>query len=94
MAVQVPRLTGHMTGCSASLCLSFLTFKRGWGALVAQSAERPTLGFSSGYDLTVRGFEPRTGYHAVSLLAILSLPLSLSPFPLARSVSLCLQINK
>ena len=31
------------------------------GAWVAQSVKRPTLDFSSGHDLTVRGFEPCTG---------------------------------
>ena len=32
-----------------------------WGALVAQSIERPTLGFGSGHDLMVRGSEPHFG---------------------------------
>ena len=37
-----------------------------WGAWVAQSAECPTLDFSSGHDLTIRGFEPRVGLCADS----------------------------
>ena len=32
-----------------------------WGPWVAQSVERPTLDFSSGHDLMVRGIEPRVG---------------------------------
>ena len=31
------------------------------GAWVAQSVKRPTLGFSSGHDLTVCEFEPHIG---------------------------------
>ena len=37
-----------------------------WGNWVAQSATHPTLGFSSGHDLPVRGFEPRVGVCADS----------------------------
>ena len=37
---------------------------RGGGGGGAQSVERPTLGFSSGHDLTVHEFEPRVGLHA------------------------------
>ena len=32
--------------------------KKRWGAWVVQSVKHPTLGFSSGHDLTVREFEP------------------------------------
>ena len=34
---------------------------------MAQSVERPTLGFGSGHDLTVRGFKPRVGLCADSM---------------------------
>ena len=37
------------------------------GAWVAQLVERPTLGFSLGHDLMVRGFKPRVGLHADSM---------------------------
>ena len=57
-------------------------------------------GFSSGHDLTVRGFEPLIRLcadlllRAWSLLRILCLPLSL-PLPCSHFVSLCLsKINK
>ena len=45
---------------------------------MVQSVERPTLGFSSGHDLMVCGFEPHVGLHAVveRLLGILSLSAS------------------
>ena len=72
--------------------------KAGWGTWVAGSVKRLTLGFGSGHDLTIGGFEPRVGLHADSsaliawsLLGILSLPLC-RPFP--RSLSLSLKINK
>ena len=38
----------------------------GRGAWVAQSVKRPTLGFGSGHDLTVREFEPCIGLCADS----------------------------
>ena len=44
---------------------------------MAQSIERPTLGFGSGHDLTVGGFD-RTLLTVRRLLGILSLSLSLS----------------
>ena len=67
------------------------------GAWVAQSVERLTLDFSSGHDLTVRGFEPHLGLctdSAEPAWDSLSLPLSL-PFPClhTRSLSLSLKIN-
>ena len=36
------------------------------GAWVAQSVKHPTFDFSSGHDLTVRGFKSRVGLRAVS----------------------------
>ena len=36
----------------------------GRGAWVAQSVKRLTLGFGSGHDLRVRGFEPHMEFHA------------------------------
>ena len=72
---------------------------------MAQSVKRPTLGFGSGHDLTVRGFEPRVGLCADSMGPAwdpLSPPFSL-PFPthvymlalsLSLSLSLSLKINK
>ena len=54
-----------------------------WGAWLAQSVKRPTLGFGSGHDLTVREFEPRIGLCADSAEpASGSLPPSLSVPPL------------
>ena len=50
------------------------------GAWGAQTVKRPTLGFGSGHDLTVLGFEPRIGLCADSAepawdsLPTLSLP--------------------
>ena len=37
-----------------------------WGPWVAQSVEPLTLGFGSGHDLTVHGFEPRISLHTDS----------------------------
>ena len=56
-----------------------------WDACVAQwSVKHPTLGFSSGHDLTVRGIEPRVGLRSVS--AGFSLSISLCPsLPLSLS---------
>ena len=54
---------------------------------MAQSVKRLTLDFGSGRDLTVQETKPRVG----SVLAILSLPLSLCPSP---AHALCLKINK
>ena len=52
---------------------------------MAQSVKLPTLDFGSGHDLRVREFEPHTGsvLATLSLLEILSLPLSAPP-PLAH----------
>ena len=62
------------------------------GAWAAQSAERPTLGFSSVHDFTVCGFKPHIGIHADSAgPAWDSLSPSLCP-SLART--LFLKINK
>ena len=36
--------------------------RKNWGTWVAQSVERPTLGFSSGHDLMVREIEPCLGF--------------------------------
>ena len=56
---------------------------------MAQSVERPTLGFGSGHDLTVRGFKPSIGLRAdIAEPAWDSLSLSL---PLPCSIS---KINK
>ena len=57
---------------------------------MAQSVKRPTLGFGSGHDLTVRGFEPRVGLRAGGAEPAwdsLALPLSLCP-SLTRVLSL------
>ena len=65
---------------------------------MAQSVKRPTLGFGSGHDLVVRGFEPWIGLCADSaepagdsLCPSLSDPASLV---LSLSLSLSLKINK
>ena len=59
------------------------------GTCVAQWGERPTLGFSSGYDLTVRGSEPHirlcADMSARNLFGILSLSPSLPDPPLLTS---------
>ena len=58
------------------------------GAWVAQSVKCPSLGFSSGHDLTVLSSSPMSGSVLTgrSLLGILSLSLSLcAPVLLARS---------
>ena len=56
---------------------------------MAQSAERPTLDFGPGHDLTVCGMELLIAW---SLLGILSS--SLSALPCSRALSLSLKINK
>ena len=38
-----------------------------WGAWMAQSVKHPTLGVSSGHDLTLRGIKPRLGLHVDSV---------------------------
>ena len=60
------------------------------GTWVAQSVKHPTLGFSSGHDLTVSGLEPHAGLCAASAeLARDSLSPSFSaPPPLALSLFL------
>ena len=65
----------------------------GRGMWVAQSIERPALGFSSGHDLTVHEFKPRVGPHTDSaepawnsVSPSLSLPLSL-PFLFSLSLA-------
>ena len=66
-----------------------------WGAWAAQSVKHPSLGLSSGHDLTVRRLEPHVG----SALTIpsprlgFSLSASLSA-PLLLMLSLFLKINK
>ena len=60
---------------------------------MVQWVKRPTLGFGSGHDLTVREFKPLNRLCAVtaqSLLGILFLSLSAPP---ALSLSLSLKIN-
>ena len=55
-----------------------------WGTWVAQSVKCLPLGFGSGHDLMVCGFDPHTSGSALavwSLLGILSLSLSLCPSP-------------
>ena len=68
------------------------------GLWVAQSVKRLTLGFDSGHDLAVRGFEPCVGLHADSVEPVwdsLSSPLSsLSLLVCVRSLSLSVKINK
>ena len=62
---------------------------------MAQSAERWTLDFGSGHDLTVRGFQPRPGLCADSSEPAsdsLSLPLSLF-LPHLCSLSLSLSLS-
>ena len=61
------------------------------GAWAAQSAKRPTLGFVSGHDLTVRGFEPRVGLCADSVEPAWD---SLSPSLSAPPHSHCLCISQ
>ena len=39
---------------------------KSWGAWVPRSVKHPTLGFGSGHDLTIHGFEPRVGLRADS----------------------------
>ena len=62
---------------------------------MAQLVECLTLGFGSGRDLTVHGFQPHVGsvMAAQSLLEVLSPPLSVAP-PLACTLFLFLKINK
>ena len=62
---------------------------------MAQLVERLTLGFGSGRDLMVHGFQPHVGsvMAAQSLLGVLSPPLSVAP-PLARTLFLFLKRNK
>ena len=53
------------------------------GRLGAQSVKRTALGFGSGHDLTVRGFEPRVGLCSDRVVPVWdSLPPSLSGPPL------------
>ena len=59
---------------------------------MAQSGKRPTLGFGSGHDLTVRGIEPRVGLHT-EYGACLEFSLSAPPL-LTHTLSLSLKINK
>ena len=74
----------------------------GEGAWVAQSVKHPTLGFVSGHDLTVCGFETCVGLHTVSMEPAWdslcpSLSLSAPPllaFSLSLPLSLSLKINK
>ena len=60
---------------------------------MAHSPKRPNLGFGSGRDLTVRGFEPRVGLCADSVEPALdSVSRFLSaPLPLALCLSLSLK---
>ena len=67
------------------------------GARVAQSVKTPTLGFGSGLDLVVRGFEPRVGLHtgdAEPAWDSLSLSLSLLPLTAPSLLSLSLSFEK
>ena len=59
-------------------------------AWVAQSVKRPALDFSSGHDLTVRGFESHVGLCPGSTEPAwdsVSPSLSLCPFPLVLSLT-------
>ena len=68
------------------VCLSQATW-------VAQWVERPTLGFCSGHDHTILGFEA-SGLTVQSLLGILSLPLSRSLLlPHSHFLSLSLSLK-
>ena len=49
-----------------------------WGTWVAQSAERPIVGFRSGHDLAVHGFEPQLLVWVLFVVPSLSPSLSLS----------------
>ena len=75
---------------------TFKTTGSHWGAWVAQSVRRPSLGFGSGHDRRVCEFEPRIRLRADHAeLAWDSVSLSCSaPALLARSLSLSLKINK
>ena len=60
------------------------------GHLAAQSVKHPTLGFSSGHDLTVHEFKPCTGLCADSMKPAWD---SLSPSPPAPPpLPLCLSL--
>ena len=63
------------------------------GAWVAQSVKRPTLGFGSGRDLTVRGIEPHVGLCADIAEPAWEPLLSLFAPP-RRVCVLCLSQNK
>ena len=71
-------------------CVLFFSLEKKRDAWVAQSVKCLTLGFCSGHNLTVHGFKPHTGLHAVSVLGN-SHPLSLA---LPQSLSLSLSQNK
>ena len=59
---------------------------------MAQLVKQPALGFSSGHDLTVRGFEPQVGLHAEDVGPAWD---SLSPSLCAHSLLvLSLSLNK
>ena len=60
---------------------------------MAQSLKHLTLGFGSGHDLTVCGFEPRIGLHANSAEPAWD-SLSLCPSPACSFVFLSLNIKK
>ena len=78
-----------------SLFLVYLHTPGSWGARGGQRVEHPTLGFSSGHDPRVQGFEPHIGpwLAARSLLGILSLPFS-PPLPCALSQNKLINFKK
>ena len=91
MTERTPRAPSVFLFCFNFLSgLSVSIKRRGGGAWVAQPVKRPTLGFHSCDDLTVRGFEARVGLCADSSEPTWdSLSLSLCPsFPLSLSLSL------
>ena len=71
--------------------------KKWWGAWVAQSVKRPTLGFSSDHDFMVHEIKPHIGLctdSAEPAWGSLSLSLSLPPPQFVHMLSLSLSLSK